>query len=99
MEHLRCALLEQPPCGLVCFTKCFAVFCGHELERRRIGSDPIAAVAWRACFDKQGVEARLAAADPTAAAAAEADRQALLATQGDDPNAVEQKVDLIRKNT
>jgi len=47
----------------------------------------------------EGVEARLAAADPTAAAEAEADRQALLASQGEDPNAVEQKVDLIRKNT
>jgi (E)-4-hydroxy-3-methylbut-2-enyl-diphosphate synthase len=47
----------------------------------------------------EGVEARLAAADPTAAAEAEADRQALLQSQGEDPNAVEQKVDLIRKNT
>jgi (E)-4-hydroxy-3-methylbut-2-enyl-diphosphate synthase len=47
----------------------------------------------------EGVEARLAAADPTAAAEAERDRQELLAVQGDDPNAVEQKVDLIRKNT
>jgi (E)-4-hydroxy-3-methylbut-2-enyl-diphosphate synthase len=46
----------------------------------------------------EGVEARLAAADPTAAAEAEADRQALLTSQGDDPNAVDQKVDLIRKN-
>src|SRR5213076_1270301 len=47
----------------------------------------------------EGVEARLAAVDPTAAAEAEADRQALLVSQGEDPNAVEQKVDLIRKNT
>src|SRR5437764_12582456 len=47
----------------------------------------------------EGVQARLAAADPTAAAEAAGDRQALLATQGDDPNAVEHKVDLIRKNT
>ena len=47
----------------------------------------------------EGVEARLAAADPTAAAEAERDRQALLASQGDDPNAVEERVDLIRKNT
>src|SRR3954470_19260437 len=46
----------------------------------------------------EGVEARLTAADPTAAAEAEADRQALLASQGDDPNAVEQKVDLIHKD-
>src|SRR6266480_5672561 len=47
----------------------------------------------------EGVDARLAAADPTAAAEAEADRQALLQSQGEDPNAVEQKVDLIRKST
>jgi (E)-4-hydroxy-3-methylbut-2-enyl-diphosphate synthase len=47
----------------------------------------------------EGVEARLAAADPNAAAEAEKDRQELLNVQGDDPNAVEQKVDLIRKNT
>jgi (E)-4-hydroxy-3-methylbut-2-enyl-diphosphate synthase len=46
----------------------------------------------------EGVEARLAAADPTAAAEAEADRQALLAIQGDDPNASEQKVELIHKD-
>jgi hypothetical protein len=56
-------LLEHPPCGLICLTKCFAVFGGHELERRRIGSDPIAAVTWRACLDKQRVEACL---DPMA---------------------------------
>ncbi|TMK88285.1 MAG: flavodoxin-dependent (E)-4-hydroxy-3-methylbut-2-enyl-diphosphate synthase [Actinobacteria bacterium] len=46
----------------------------------------------------EGVEARLAAADPTAAAEAEADRQALLVSQGEDPNAVEQKVELIHKD-
>ena len=46
---------------------------------------------------KEGVEARLAAADRSAAAEAEADRQALLADQGDDPNAAGQRVDIIRK--
>ena len=47
----------------------------------------------------EGVEARLAAADAGAADEAERDRQALLESQGDDPNAVEQRVDLIRKTT
>jgi (E)-4-hydroxy-3-methylbut-2-enyl-diphosphate synthase len=45
----------------------------------------------------EGVEARLAAADKGAAAEAEADRLALLDEQGDDANASEQRVDLIRK--
>jgi (E)-4-hydroxy-3-methylbut-2-enyl-diphosphate synthase len=45
----------------------------------------------------EGVEARLAAADVSAEAEAEADRQALLAEQGDDANASEQKVQLIQK--
>jgi (E)-4-hydroxy-3-methylbut-2-enyl-diphosphate synthase len=45
----------------------------------------------------EGVEARLAAADAGAAEEAERDRLALLATQGDDPNASEARVDLIRK--
>jgi (E)-4-hydroxy-3-methylbut-2-enyl-diphosphate synthase len=45
----------------------------------------------------EGVEARLAAADVGAVAEAERDRQALLAEQGDDPNAVGQRVELIRK--
>ena len=45
----------------------------------------------------EGVEARLAARDESAAAEAEADRQALLAEQGDDPNASEQRVEVIRK--
>jgi (E)-4-hydroxy-3-methylbut-2-enyl-diphosphate synthase len=45
----------------------------------------------------EGVEARLAAADPTAAAEAEKDRQELLQVQGDDPNASERKVELIKK--
>ena len=47
----------------------------------------------------EGVEARLAAADSGAAAAAEADRQALLASQGHDVNHSEEKVELIRKRT
>jgi (E)-4-hydroxy-3-methylbut-2-enyl-diphosphate synthase len=46
----------------------------------------------------EGVEARLAAADVGAEAEAELDRQALLQLQGDDPNAVSQRVDLIRKD-
>jgi len=46
----------------------------------------------------EGVEARLAAADVGAEAEAEADRQALLELQGDDPNAVSQRVQLIRKD-
>jgi len=46
---------------------------------------------------KEGVEARLAAAEAGAAEAAEADRRALLDVQGDDANASEAKVELIRK--
>jgi (E)-4-hydroxy-3-methylbut-2-enyl-diphosphate synthase len=46
----------------------------------------------------EGVEARLAAADEGAEAEAEADRRALLEIQGDDPNAVSQRVQLIRKD-
>ncbi|MDQ4132958.1 MAG: flavodoxin-dependent (E)-4-hydroxy-3-methylbut-2-enyl-diphosphate synthase [Actinomycetota bacterium] len=45
----------------------------------------------------EGAEARLAAAEAGAAAEAERDREALLVTQGDDPNAVEQRVELIHK--
>ncbi len=47
----------------------------------------------------EGVDARLAAADAGAAAAAEADRQALIESQGDDVNHSEEKVELIRKRT
>ena len=47
----------------------------------------------------EGVDARLAAADSGAAAEAESDRQALLADKGEDANASESKVDLIRKRT
>jgi (E)-4-hydroxy-3-methylbut-2-enyl-diphosphate synthase len=45
----------------------------------------------------EGIEARLAAADAGAEAAAEADRRALLQDRGDDVNQSESKVDLIRK--
>jgi (E)-4-hydroxy-3-methylbut-2-enyl-diphosphate synthase len=45
----------------------------------------------------EGADARIAAADVGAVAEAERDRLAMLADQGDDPNAVGQRVDLIRK--
>ena len=45
----------------------------------------------------EGVEARLAAADAGAAEEAERTRAELLDLQGDDPNAVEQRVELIHK--
>jgi (E)-4-hydroxy-3-methylbut-2-enyl-diphosphate synthase len=45
----------------------------------------------------EGVDARLAAADAGAAAEAEADRLALLDDKGDDANASEARVELIRK--
>ena len=45
----------------------------------------------------EGIEARLAAADAGAEAEAEADRQALLEAKGDDVNASEARVELIRK--
>src|SRR5271170_6034760 len=47
----------------------------------------------------EGVEARLAAADFGAEAEAEADRKALIDAKGDDANASETKVELIRKKT
>jgi (E)-4-hydroxy-3-methylbut-2-enyl-diphosphate synthase len=46
---------------------------------------------------KEGVEARLAAADSGAAAAAEADRAALLDAQGADANDSETRVELVRR--
>ena len=46
---------------------------------------------------KEGVEARLAAADAGAAGEAEADRLALLDEKGDDANQSESRVELIRK--
>jgi (E)-4-hydroxy-3-methylbut-2-enyl-diphosphate synthase len=45
----------------------------------------------------EGLEARLAAADAGAEAEAEADRRALIDAKGEDANASETKVDLIRK--
>jgi len=45
----------------------------------------------------EGVEARLAAADSSAAAEAERDRMALLDEKGEDANLSEQRVELIRK--
>ncbi len=48
---------------------------------------------------KEGVEARLAARDDSAAAEAAADRAALLDQQGLDANRSEQRVELIRKRT
>jgi len=45
----------------------------------------------------EGIEARLAAADAGAEAEAEADRRALLEAKGDDVNASEARVELIRK--
>ncbi len=46
---------------------------------------------------KEGVEARLAAADSGAAAEAEADRAALLDLRGDDANDSETRINLIDK--
>jgi len=57
-----------------------------------------ALVAEAEALVKEGLEARLAKADSGAAAEAEADRAALLEQKGDDPNAVEQRVDLIKKD-
>jgi len=45
----------------------------------------------------EGVEARLAAADHGAVAEAEAARQEMLASQGDDPNAVDALVERIER--
>ncbi len=49
-------------------------------------------------FVEHGAEARLAAADAGAEAEAERDRAELLTLQGDDANASEQRVELIRKS-
>jgi (E)-4-hydroxy-3-methylbut-2-enyl-diphosphate synthase len=57
-----------------------------------------ALVAEAEALVKEGLEARLAKADTSAAAEAEADRAALLEQKGDDPNAVEQRVELIKKD-
>src|SRR4051812_7325386 len=54
-------------------------------------------VKWAELIVEEGVEAALAKADPKAAAAAEADRAALLDEKGDDANRSEARVELIRK--
>jgi (E)-4-hydroxy-3-methylbut-2-enyl-diphosphate synthase len=53
-------------------------------------------VRWADLIVADGVDAALAHADPHAAAAAAADRDRLLATQGDDPNASGERVELVR---
>ena len=58
-----------------------------------------ALVEWADRIAADGVQAALDDADEGAAAEAEKDRVALLSEQGDDVNASEQKVDLIRKRT
>jgi (E)-4-hydroxy-3-methylbut-2-enyl-diphosphate synthase len=45
----------------------------------------------------EGIDARLAAADPAAAAEAEADRRALLEAKGEDANRSSERIELIRK--
>ncbi len=57
-----------------------------------------ALVDWAKVIDTEGVEAALARADQGAAAAAEADRAALLDEQGLDANQVAVKIDEIRKH-
>ena len=47
----------------------------------------------------EGVEARIAAADESAEAEAEADRRALLESTGDDPNHTSDKIEIIRRHT
>ena len=56
-----------------------------------------ALVEWAERIANDGVEAALAAKDDSAAAEAEADRQLLLGEQGDDANASEARVEIIRK--
>ena len=47
----------------------------------------------------EGVEARMAAADTSAEAEAEADRRALLDSTGADPNRTAEKIDIIRRHS
>ena len=47
----------------------------------------------------EGVEARIAAADSSAEAEAEADRRALLESTGSDPNHTSEKIEIIRRHT
>jgi (E)-4-hydroxy-3-methylbut-2-enyl-diphosphate synthase len=54
-------------------------------------------VEWADIIAAEGIEGAMGRADAGAAAEAEADRLALLDEKGDDANASEQKVELIRK--
>ena len=56
-----------------------------------------ALVDWAKKISSEGVDGALAAADESAAAEAEADRQALLELQGEDANQAEELVRMIRK--
>jgi hypothetical protein len=48
---------------------------------------------------EEGVEARIAAADSSAEAEAEADRRALIDDTGADPNHTAQKIEIIRRHS
>jgi hypothetical protein len=67
---------------------------------RVVGEDEMveALLAEARLLVEQGVDARLAAADEGAAAEAERDRAELLSIQGEDANASEAAVELIRKS-
>jgi (E)-4-hydroxy-3-methylbut-2-enyl-diphosphate synthase len=56
-------------------------------------------VEWAEAIARDGVEQALARADATAAVAADEDRRALLAEQGDDPNAAAVAIGEIRRRT
>jgi (E)-4-hydroxy-3-methylbut-2-enyl-diphosphate synthase len=56
-----------------------------------------ALVEWAHIIADDGVEAALSRADSSAAAEAEADRQALLEEKGEDANASGTRVDIIRR--
>ncbi len=77
--------------------------CGHLFIKgkiiRKVPEDGMveALVAEAERLVAEGVEARLAAADPEAEAEAESDRRALIEAKGEDANASEAKVELIRK--
>jgi hypothetical protein len=47
----------------------------------------------------EGVEARLAQADSSAEAEAEADRRALIESTGADPNHASEKIEIIRRHS
>ncbi len=77
--------------------------CGHLFIKgkiiRKVPEDEMvdALVAEAERLVAEGVEARLAAADPDAEAEADSDRRALIEAKGEDANASEAKVELIRK--